>query len=409
MSSCIRTAVGWLALVAVFTTGCVSKHIETEQAADIRRVAVATYLESNEVLVYDRTGKQVGTEAEVAAGLLGGVIGGAIAGAVEGSLTWKAMQESFGGDPALLTKALGDQPLAPIIDRGVTAGLGTLPVLGPLDLERLGAADAPARRTSDGVPVHDYRPLMDRWDIDTVIEMRLNHGLAAYAAAPARPMVIGEVFVIDVVEDRVIMRSPLSSEHAYPSAHHVPELAADGAALYRQEIEAASRAFGGLVLNEFAAVSRPTGAATSLSAGSNAAEPAAVALDAAGEPRFRDAITLWDLSCSHPVELERDCSSWSGAKREIELDGVPMKLAGSADGRHVLVLRLTNSAAATGRLDEESRQAYLAIAKALRQRGVGIVAVTPIETSGKRVGYLLELDRNGYDVLSAPSVPVVSE
>jgi hypothetical protein len=65
------------------------------------------------------------------------------------------------------------------------------------------------------------------------------------------------------------------------------------------------------------------------------------------------------------------------------------------------MMRLSNSAAATGRLDEQTRQAYLAARNALRERGIGIVAVTPVETSGKRMGYLLELDRDGYETLLA--------
>lgn len=404
-----RKAAVWVLLVVLAASGCPSRHIQLEQAVDIQRVAVATYLESDKVRIYDRTGSQVDTGTEVAAGVLAGAVGGAVVGAVEGALSAKAIGRSLGGDPATLSEALGDGPMAPIIDRGITAGLGDLPVLGPLDLERLGLTGAPSRTTSDGVRVHDYRPLMDRWDIDTVIEIRVGHGLAAYADAPARPVVLGTVFVIDVVEDRVIMKSTLSSENAHRSARRIPELAADGGSLYRQDIEAASRALGALVLGEFRTVPAQAGATASPPGASDSLEPAAVSLDGPDEPEFRDAVSVWKLSCSYPVELERDCSTLFGPKREVELGGVSFKLAGSADGRHVLVMRLSNRAAATGRLDEESRHAYLAVRDALREGGVGIVAVTPVEASGKRMGYLLELDRDGYDVLAASPRPAAAD
>jgi hypothetical protein len=265
----------WLPLLAIVAVGgCTSKHIASEEAADIRRVAVVTYVEPDEVRVYDRTGDQVGTGAEVAAGALGGVIGGAVAGAVEGVLSWKAIKASLGGEPQLLVQALGNEPMAPIIDRGVMAALGDLPALGPSDLERLGFTGAPSRRTSDGVPVHDYRPLMDRWNVDTVIELRLRHGLAAYADAPARPVVLGEAFVIDVVEDRVIMKGPVSSEASHTTARRIPELSAEQGLLYRRDIEEASRAVGTLVLAEFR-----TQAAGAVAAGGDASERAAAVLD----------------------------------------------------------------------------------------------------------------------------------
>jgi hypothetical protein len=299
--------------------------------------------------------------------------------------------------------------MAPILDRGITAGLGNLPVLGPLDLQRVGFNQAPSRTTSDGIQVHDYRPLMDRWNIDTVIEIRLRHGLAAYAAAPARPIVLGDVFVIDVVEDRVIMKSTLSSENAPGTARHIPELAAAGGQLYREDIEAAARNVGAAVLSEFSAVSPRGGATASRPGGSSALEPAAATADGGvAAPEFREAVSAWKLSCSYPVNLERDCSTLFGPKKEIELDGITVKLAGSADGRHVLVLSLSNLAAATGRLDEESRQAFLAVQNALRVQGVGIVAITPIEVSGKRAGDLLELDRDGYGALVAAHAPAAT-
>jgi hypothetical protein len=382
--------------------GCGSKQIEPEEAADIRRLAVVTYHESDELLVFDRTGSQVDTSVEVAAGLVGGAIGGAVVGAVEAVLASKAARRSLGGDPAALSGALRAEPMAPIIDRGITAGLGDLPALGPLDLQRLGFA-ASSRRTSDGVSVHDYRPLMDRWSIDTVVEIRARHGLAAYDSAPARPMVLAELFVIDVVEDRVIMQSTISSEDAYQSAHYIPELAAAGGALYRSDIEAASRALGGLVAAELRTAPATAGAKSSLPAGGDSFEAGAALGDESEGIEFREAVSAWKLSCSYPVALERDCSSFLGPKRQVELGGVEVRLSGSADGRQVLVLRTSSAAALTGRLDEQSRRAYLALRDKLRARAIGIVAVTPVEASGKRMGYILELDGNGYDVVAAPA------
>jgi hypothetical protein len=103
--------------------------------------------------------------------------------------------------------------------------------------------------------------------------------------------------------------------------------------------------------------------------------------------------SLLSFTCKKPFVLERDCSSWSGPKRRIEARGVALKVAGSADGRTIALMKASLW---------ESRfplQGYPAVEAELRSHNIGIKRVTAISQFDKIHGYILELDGDGYSIL----------
>lgn len=123
------------------------------------------------------------------------------------------------------------------------------------------------------------------------------------------------------------------------------------------------------------------------------------------------------MSCSHPVELTRDCSGFSGASLLVTLDGEPIRVAGSADGRHVLVQvegLLDTARGGPGYVSERSNRAFAVVKAALERQGIGLVSATPVISHGALFGYLLELDSDGYGWLAAqaaasqPAVPAAA-
>jgi hypothetical protein len=103
------------------------------------------------------------------------------------------------------------------------------------------------------------------------------------------------------------------------------------------------------------------------------------------------------LTCKKPFAFERDCSNWSGPKRRIEVRGFEAKIAGSADGRTVVVM---NASVWRQRIFSAT---YKAVETELRSHGVGIRRVTAISMLGRVHGYILELDGDGYSILEALS------
>ena len=99
------------------------------------------------------------------------------------------------------------------------------------------------------------------------------------------------------------------------------------------------------------------------------------------------------LTCNKPFVFDRDCSYWSGPKRRIKVRGLEVNVAGSADGRTV---------AAMYTLSTQSRiptAVYDAVATELRSHGIEVRKVTAVSSLGQTLGYILELDGDGYSIL----------
>jgi hypothetical protein len=99
---------------------------------------------------------------------------------------------------------------------------------------------------------------------------------------------------------------------------------------------------------------------------------------------------LW-MTCNRPYQLTQDCSIWSGATREIEINGVQMKISGTADGRVVVVMPTdATTHAFRGDLDQASAKATFEVVTRLESHGVTIERQIPVVTSGEAVGNALE-------------------
>jgi len=106
------------------------------------------------------------------------------------------------------------------------------------------------------------------------------------------------------------------------------------------------------------------------------------------------------MTCKSPYLLEQDCSIWSGATRSIVIDGFEVKVAGSKDGKVVLVMDskwFSNSFSHTH--SKASNNSYYAIKKVLDAEKIEIIRVSPMKSFGNIDGYILELAEDGYSVL----------
>ncbi len=116
---------------------------------------------------------------------------------------------------------------------------------------------------------------------------------------------------------------------------------------------------------------------------------------------LRSAIPGSWMTCNRPYIFTQNCSTWSGATREIEINGVEMKIAGTADGRVVLVFPTNvNSHAFRGDLNQASGRAVHEVYVQLQADGVAIEHKIPVKSGGNFMGYVLELDRDGYSLLT---------
>lgn len=129
-----------------------------------------------------------------------------------------------------------------------------------------------------------------------------------------------------------------------------------------------------------------------------------VVSDAVGE----DEINYVTMTCSRPYKFIQDCSFFSGAKRNITLDGFDIKIAGSEKGDTILVMdgnKISNAFKEAFTLSvksyssEASNNSFEAVKRVLLEKRVTIFRVRPIVSANGIEGYVLELDSDGYSFL----------
>jgi hypothetical protein len=122
-----------------------------------------------------------------------------------------------------------------------------------------------------------------------------------------------------------------------------------------------------------------------------------------------DSINTVAMTCSSPYPLEQDCSIWSGATKQVVVGGRPIKVAGSADGKIILVMDpniFANSMKDFFLLNSPTHSkanniSVLVLQEFLASKGVLIKRVRPLRSFGNTDGYVLELETDGYSHLSS--------
>lgn len=137
-------------------------------------------------------------------------------------------------------------------------------------------------------------------------------------------------------------------------------------------------------------------------------------------PRVYDATKEESLNtlattCSSPYQLTRDCSNMSGAMRKVKMGEVVLAVAGSDDGRVVMVMDPSAVSHALSDFfllnspthSQANNSGYYTLSQFLATKGVTVTRVRAMESLGNIDGYMLELDKDGYSLLEA--LPVVAD
>jgi hypothetical protein len=116
--------------------------------------------------------------------------------------------------------------------------------------------------------------------------------------------------------------------------------------------------------------------------------------EAAAEP----AIGGIGMTCGSPYKLERDCSNWSGPTRQVTLEARTLQIAGSKDGRVVVVMSPDTMSSNSNHF---ANVRYVSVKQWLGEQGIKVTRVRAITTLGEILGYAMELDGDGYSLLAA--------
>ena len=113
--------------------------------------------------------------------------------------------------------------------------------------------------------------------------------------------------------------------------------------------------------------------------------------------------------------LTKHCNSWKRARLTIRIDDLFFDISSNDAGTKIHTQRTTGDTFTdktlkpplvieTGRYSRKNNEVYLAVKSHLANYGVNVVKATPMVLFGDITGYLLELDGDGYAVLSVLKV-----
>jgi hypothetical protein len=112
------------------------------------------------------------------------------------------------------------------------------------------------------------------------------------------------------------------------------------------------------------------------------------------------AVSAVSMSCTSPYPLTQDCSAWSGATLRVKLKDRVVKIAGSADGKIVLVMS-DQKALPT---QYESEQAADFVQDVASSTGAKLVKLEALAIGGSVPGYILTFDMDVYSPLKRNSI-----
>jgi hypothetical protein len=223
--------------------------------------------------------------------------------------------------------------------------------------------------------------------LDCLLVVRFVYGMAAYSGESASVDIDAWVTIHDTRTGEALLHKRITSDRYFREPRTIQQVATNGAELFKADIAEAARALTTAITSEFG-------------------------LEKIADVRNTiDSISMFSLTCDYPYRIEQDCSSLSGAGREVDIDGYLMLIAGSIDGRHVLLMGNCHSLIApTAETTVDShlydnikiyqQDTCLNAAKQkLAQVNINIIKTIRLLSGGQVAGYLLELDGDGYSVL----------
>ncbi len=103
-----------------------------------------------------------------------------------------------------------------------------------------------------GKTIRDYTILSKSLGVDAVLQINFIYGLAGYGGYQRPSAVIsGFVSIIDIKDNKLLMRKIMSSDSYYKKGYTVDEFKTNQAELFKKEILEAIRWFARLVASEF--------------------------------------------------------------------------------------------------------------------------------------------------------------
>jgi hypothetical protein len=295
---------GRIAIVFLFIIfyGCAStpQSLKSVSINNLRKIAIVTSLSDKELKVLDHTYTWQKSYAGKAYPLTGDLIDLLINSIRANSIIYL----SLGGNPDLLRREIGEEfKIKNILDENLIKRFSTkYEVVGPEYFI-----------TAQKASLKDYISSCREIGVDILLKIDFVYGLAAYADSKASAVIDADISVYDIKTSNLLMERSISSENYFKEGHVINEFKANKAELFKKNIIEAANGLSILIAYEFG-----------------------IDIEEMKNKNVVDRISTF--TCKSPYLLEQDCSMWNGAKRLIEINGYRLRIAGTNDGKAVLIM-----------------------------------------------------------------------
>lgn len=360
-----------LFLLCIFIIGCAgpASYLKPEQVASVKKIAVIVVPLSQSPQILDHTETWGKSYTYGMFGAAGALLEGLVL-SVEAGI---AKKDSLGGDAGSFL--IGVKPFT--IQEDLETGLrsrfaGSFELIDPKQLQAL------CEQENAKCSVGDYLELARNQGADLLLYLKYVYGLAAFKGAPASAAVDSQMFVYETPHKKIIFRKDISSIEAFKRQDAIDRFSADSFVVYKEDMSKATDAMALLVANELGLFKDETSGARKQAAN-----------DEFG--RFginTDFMSTLSVDCDHPAKMGQSCNALTGPNKRIRFDKVRASIAGSADGKIVMVMFGTPMKM----VDQIVREA--------EEHGIKIERATKFGTTKTPEGYILFSDGDLYSVLS---------
>jgi hypothetical protein len=218
-----------LLILAGCATVSIPTSLKTEDTQNLHKVAVVTNLSDSKLQIFDRTGIKDQYSSYYSMGALSYLLVDGVSSA--------QVKASLQGDPELLRQALSDFSVKDVFNDIFTKFFKTgFETIGPIITEKFTITEYAEASNCKKKKIKDYNILSKELGVDAVIEINYRYGLGAYGVGfYCLPLIMAEVTMISLPEDKILMERKLGSDYAVKRGYTVDNLRENGGELFRKE------------------------------------------------------------------------------------------------------------------------------------------------------------------------------
>jgi hypothetical protein len=237
-------------LLIFLIAGCAATYtyLKEEDVRDIRKLAIITILEDENLRILDRTGIKQQSYFSPYFGWAG-IAADAL---LTESVASANIRGSLGGDPDLLRYEISDISIKELFDetfyKAFTIGCETISRETVDSLQREYQAEAKKAGSKEAAdPIAGFKEL----GVNVILTIKFIYGLAVFGGGVSPSTVICAEVSFANIEKEKVLRKRISSDSFYKKGYTVDEFTANGAGIFKKELAEATWALAYLVASEF--------------------------------------------------------------------------------------------------------------------------------------------------------------